>query len=152
MHQWLHTISGLAQRASRWIAVTRRTVQIYPQRRLIPYYCLLERAICTSKCPSLRSQAPPKTNLWTIESSLGPKLVRCERRDSNFATLRQERQTLQQQQVDLSSELSSLQQKREAERKSRVENLGLAVWKAIAIREKENESCRCKSDDNFEKR
>ncbi|KAG7384942.1 hypothetical protein PHYPSEUDO_002088 [Phytophthora pseudosyringae] len=51
--------------------------------------------------------------------------------------LKDERETLQQQEVEMSSMLSRLQNAREAEKRSQVDNISLSVWKAIATRQKE---------------
>ncbi|KAG1703489.1 hypothetical protein DVH05_007436 [Phytophthora capsici] len=51
--------------------------------------------------------------------------------------LKQGRKALQQQKLDLSAKLSSLLQKRKVEMRNQTKNPSLAVWKAIAIREKE---------------
>ncbi|KAK1929552.1 hypothetical protein P3T76_014950 [Phytophthora citrophthora] len=51
--------------------------------------------------------------------------------------LKGEKETLQQQETELSSELDRLQEKQEAARRNQVDNLSLGVWKAIATRQKE---------------
>lgn len=51
--------------------------------------------------------------------------------------LKDEKETLQQEETELSSELARLQEKHEAAARNQVDNLSLGVWKAIATRQKE---------------